>query len=424
MNVMVIGAGAREHAFIWKLKQDRDRVTKLFTLPGNAGTAQLTIPCDVTVDDFRRIGLATIDHDVKMVVVGPEVPLVNGLRDFFRKDSRLETVHLIGPCQAGAMLEGSKRFAKDFMQRHRIPTAGSLAVTASNLDEGMAFLNEHKAPYVLKADGLAAGKGVVIPPTLDEAQRELKAMLGGKFGKAGDTVVIEEFLNGEEASFFILTDGKHYKMLPNAKDYKRIGEGHTGANTGGMGAISPVPFVDEAFTKKVEERIIRPTVDGLQAEGIVYKGFLYFGLMNVGGDPFLIEYNCRMGDPEAAVVIPRIKSSLTDLFEGVSLGDLHKREMVIDERAAATIVLASKGYPEAYETGKAITGLDTLPPEALIFHAGTKLEGTTNRILTNGGRVLAVGAFGIDVAGALKQAYSYIPHIDFEGKYFRRDIGS
>jgi phosphoribosylamine--glycine ligase len=421
---MVIGSGAREHALTWKLKQDKDRITKLFTLPGNAGTALISIPHEVSADDFRRIALATLDHNINMVVVGPEVPLVNGLREFFRADSRLEAVHFIGPDQAGAILEGSKRFAKDFMQRHHIPTAGSIAVTADNQEQGLAFLRAHKPPYVLKADGLAAGKGVVIPQTLGEAEAELKAMLGGKFGKAGSTVVIEEFLDGEEASFFILTDGKHYKMLPNAKDYKRIGEGHTGANTGGMGAISPVPFVDDAFSKKVEERIIKPTVAGLQAEGVVYKGFLYFGLMNVDGNPFLIEYNCRMGDPEAAVVIPRIKSSLTDLFEGVSIGDLHKRDMVIDERAAATVVLASKGYPETYETGKVITGFDKLPPEALVFHAGTRLERETHQVLTSGGRVLAVGAFGTNVAEALEHAYSYIPQIHFEGKYFRRDIGS
>ncbi|MDR3129161.1 MAG: phosphoribosylamine--glycine ligase [Tannerellaceae bacterium] len=424
MNIMVIGSGAREHVLAWKLKQDEDLIKKLFTIPGNAGTAQISISHDIAVDDFHRIALVTIDHNIEMVVVGPEVPLVNGLREFFRKDSRLDTVHFIGPDQAGARLEGSKRFAKDFMRRHHIPTAESIAIVAANLDEGIAFLRERTPPYVLKADGLAAGKGVVISQTLKEAETELRAMLGGKFGEAGTTVVIEEFLDGEEVSFFILTDGNHYKMLPNAKDYKRIGEGHTGANTGGMGAISPVPFVNDAFSKKVEERIIKPTVIGLQAEGVVYKGFLYFGLMNVDGNPFLIEYNCRMGDPEAAVVIPRIKSSLTDLFEGVSIGDLHKRDMVIDERAAATVVLASKGYPETYETGKAITGFDKLPPEALVFHAGTKLERETHQVLTSGGRVLAVGAFGTNVAEALEHAYSYIPQIHFEGKYFRRDIGS
>ncbi|MDR2791156.1 MAG: phosphoribosylamine--glycine ligase [Tannerellaceae bacterium] len=422
MNAIVIGSGAREHALVWKLRQE-DKIRRLFALPGNAGTRTLCTNRNVAIDDFSGIRKVGILYNAGLVVAGPEVPLVNGLYEYLMDDNLLKAAHFVGPGRMGARLEGSKRFAKAFMRRHGIPTADSIAVTAETIVQGLDFLKANRPPYVLKADGLAAGKGVVILHRLAEAEAELRAMLGGKFGKAGKMVVIEKFLAGDEVSFFILTDGRHYKLLPYAKDYKRIGDGDTGGNTGGMGAISPVPFVDKAFAEKVEERIIRPTVEGLLKENIIYKGFLYFGLINVGGEPYLIEYNCRMGDPEAAVVIPRIKSSLLDLFRGVSTGDLHKRPLEIDERAAATVVLASKGYPDSYETGKVITGLDGLPPEALVFYAGAVWNEKRKQTLTNGGRVLAVGGMGATVSEALEKAYSYIPHIHFEGMYYRRDIG-
>lgn len=419
MNILVLGSGGREHTFAYKLAQSQ-HCDHLFVAPGNAGTSEIATNLPVDPKDFEAVKKTVINHDIEMVVVGPEDPLVMGIYDFFIQDIQLKDVAVIGPSKKGAELEGSKERAKEFMVKNKIPTAAYQSFTAENLTEGKAFLESLNPPYVLKADGLAAGKGVLILENLEEAQQELDNMLNGKFGTASQTVVIEEFLDGIELSVFVLTDGKNYKILPTAKDYKRIGEGDTGLNTGGMGAISPVPFATPEFMKKIEERVVKPTIEGLQNENTTYKGFVFIGLIKVGDDPFVIEYNVRMGDPETEVVLPRVQNDLVAIFQKLSEDKLDEVELEVDSQSATTVILVSGGYPESYEKGKKISGIDQVS-DSVVFHAGTKES--DGKIVTNGGRVIALTSFGKDFKDALRKSFANAEKIQFDKKYYRKDIG-
>jgi phosphoribosylamine--glycine ligase len=420
MNVLILGSGGREHAFAWKIAQSK-KLENLYIAPGNAGTAHCGTNVNISAMDFEAVKNLVWEKGIDLVLVGPEDPLVKGIHDYFLADEVLRDIPVIGPRRDGAQLEGSKDFSKQFMMKYKVPTARYASFDASNLQDGYTFLETLKAPFVLKADGLAAGKGVLILDDINEAKAELKAMISdAKFGTASAKVVIEEFLHGIELSVFVLTDGKSYKLLPAAKDYKRIGEGDTGLNTGGMGAVSPVPFADAEFLKKVEERVVKPTVDGLIKEGIDYRGFIFVGLMNCGGDPYVIEYNCRMGDPETEVVVPRIKSDLLELLEAVGKQELGKTNFELDPRIATTVMMVAGGYPEEYEKGHDVSGLDKVEG-SIVFHAGTKQEG--EKVLTNGGRLMAVTSYGNSIQEAVEKSFSNAEKINYTGRYYRKDIG-